>query len=54
MIPQILAVSATWILAIVGTFIVLKVVDIVMGLRLAKEEEVTGLDLSQHNESAYN
>jgi len=53
-ITQILAVFATWILAIVGTYIILKIVDVTMGLRLAKEEEVTGLDLSQHNESAYN
>jgi Amt family ammonium transporter len=51
---QIIAVAATWLLAIVGTFVILKIVDVVVGLRLAKEEEVTGLDLSQHNESAYN
>ena len=54
LIPQIIAVAASWILAIVGTFIILKIVDVTMGLRVAKEEEQTGLDLSQHNESAYN
>jgi Amt family ammonium transporter len=53
-ITQIEAVAATWILAIVGTFILLKIVDAIMGLRVAKEEEQTGLDISQHNESAYN
>ncbi len=53
-ITQIEAVAATWILAIVGTFIILKIVDAIMGLRVAKEEEQTGLDISQHNESAYN
>jgi Amt family ammonium transporter len=51
---QIYAVAATWILAIVGTYIILKIVDAIVGLRLAKEEEQTGLDLTQHNESAYN
>jgi Amt family ammonium transporter len=50
---QIVAVAATWILALVGTFIILKVVDIMMGLRVSDEEERTGIDLTQHNESAY-
>jgi ammonium transporter, Amt family len=53
MIPQITAVAASWIFAIVGTFILLKVVDIMMGLRVSEEEERVGLDLSQHNESSY-
>jgi Amt family ammonium transporter len=50
---QIMAVAATWILAIVGTFILLKIVDAIIGLRLAREDEQTGLDLSQHSESGY-
>jgi Amt family ammonium transporter len=53
-ITQVMAVAATWSLAIVGTYIILKIVDAIVGLRMTKEEEVTGLDLSQHNESAYN
>ena len=53
MIPQIMAVGATWILALVGTFIILKVVDIIMGLRVSEDEERMGLDLSQHNENGY-
>jgi Amt family ammonium transporter len=53
MIPQIVAVAASWILALVGTFIILKVVDIIMGLRVSEEEERMGLDLSQHNENGY-
>jgi Amt family ammonium transporter len=53
MIPQIMAVAATWILALVGTFIILKVVDIIMGLRVSEDEERMGLDLSQHNENGY-
>jgi Amt family ammonium transporter len=35
------------------TTIILKVLDAVMGLRVTDEEEVVGLDLSQHSETAY-
>jgi Amt family ammonium transporter len=37
----------------VATFILLKILDAVMGLRVSKEEEVQGLDLSQHGEEGY-
>src|SRR5689334_1354351 len=50
---QIVAVAATMILAVVMTWIVLKIVDAVVGLRLSEEDEVAGLDLSQHSETAY-
>jgi Amt family ammonium transporter len=50
---QIVAVAATIVLAVVGTFIILKVVDVVAGLRVSEEDEVAGLDLSQHSETAY-
>ncbi len=50
---QIYAVAATWVLAFVGTFIILKIVDWTMGLRVSGEEEQVGLDLSQHEERAY-
>src|SRR6266705_3242358 len=50
---QFVAVLAAWVLAFVGTFIILKVVDWTMGLRVNKEEEQIGLDLSQHEERAY-
>ncbi|RMN70840.1 Ammonium transporter, partial [Pseudomonas syringae pv. papulans] len=36
------------------TFIILKVLDAVMGLRVTDEEESVGLDLAQHNERGYN
>ena len=41
-------------LAAIGTFIILKLVDVIVGLRVAEEEETLGLDLSQHGEKAYN
>jgi len=50
---QIIAVLATYALAIVGTWVILKVVDAVVGLRVTDEDEVVGLDLSQHSETAY-
>ncbi len=50
---QIIAVVVTWVLAIVGTFVILKVLDAVMGLRVKDEEEMAGLDVSLHSETAY-
>jgi ammonium transporter, Amt family len=50
---QALSVLVTVIFAFVGSLILLKFVDAVVGLRIHEEDEVAGLDLSQHNESAY-
>jgi Amt family ammonium transporter len=50
---QFLAVAVTWIFAFVMTSIILKVVDVVVGLRVTDEEEERGLDISQHNETGY-
>ena len=50
---QIVAVLATIVLAIVATWVILKVVDAIVGLRVTDEDEVAGLDLSQHSETAY-
>jgi Amt family ammonium transporter len=50
---QLVAVVVTWVLAAVMTAIILKVLDGVMGLRVSDEEELAGLDLSQHSETAY-
>lgn len=35
------------------TFILLKLIDMIMGLRVSEEDEMMGLDLSQHEESGY-
>jgi Amt family ammonium transporter len=51
---QIKAVVITWVFVFVATFIILKVVDAVVGLRVTEDEEKMGLDLAQHNENAYN
>ncbi len=50
---QLVGVAIAWGLAIVGTLILLKIVDWVIGLRVAEEDEVQGLDLSQHGEEGY-
>jgi ammonia channel protein AmtB len=50
---QIIAVVITWVLAIVATFVILKVLDALMGLRVSRSEEIEGLDFSQHGEEGY-
>jgi Amt family ammonium transporter len=50
---QFVSVVATLALARVGTYILLTIVKGIMGLRVALDEERMGLDLSQHNERAY-
>lgn len=50
---QIVAVVISWILAAVVTFVILKILDATMGLRVSKEQEMQGLDLSQHGEEGY-
>jgi Amt family ammonium transporter len=53
MMGQLAAVAITWVLAAVATFIILKVLDVTMGLRVSEEEEIQGLDVSQHGEEGY-
>ena len=53
LIGQIVAVVVTWVFSLVVTFILLKVLDAVMGLRVTQEEELQGLDLTQHGEEGY-
>ena len=51
---QLIAVAISWGLAIVGSLVILKVCDIVCGVRVSKEDETAGLDLSMHGEEGYN
>jgi len=53
LLTQLVAVLATYVLAAVVTAVILKVVDVLVGLRVSEEDEVAGLDLSQHSETAY-
>ncbi len=53
LVIQFISVAATWVFAFGGTLVILYVLKAIMGLRVSSEEEVTGLDLSQHGEVAY-
>ena len=50
---QLAAVALTWVYSFVVTYLLFKVLDATMGLRVTTEEELVGLDLSQHGETAY-
>ena len=52
-VGQIVAVGLTTIFAVVSTFVLLKILDSAMGLRVSHKEEIDGLDWSQHGEEGY-
>jgi Amt family ammonium transporter len=54
LLNQLVAVIVAWVLAAVGTLVILKVVDGVVGVRVTEEHEIQGLDVSQHGEEGYN
>jgi len=51
---QLVGVLIAWAFALVGTFVLLKIVDLVTGVRVPEEQEIEGLDITQHGEEAYN
>lgn len=51
---QAIGVGIAWGLALVGTIIILKIVDLILGVRVSTDQEVEGLDLSMHGEEGYN
>src|SRR3569832_1537163 len=51
---QVMGVSVTVIYCAVVTFVILKVIDAIIGLRVSDELETEGLDLAQHDERGYN
>ena len=50
---QVVAVGVTLIFSFVATMVILKVIDVLVGVRVSEDEEVVGLDLSQHSEVGY-
>jgi ammonium transporter, Amt family len=50
---QAIAVAIAWGISIVGTLLILFVVDKTIGLRMTPEDEATGMDLTQHGEEGY-
>ncbi len=53
LLKQILACAATIVYSAVLTFVILKLIEAVIGLRVTREDEEMGLDLTQHGEEAY-
>ncbi len=53
LVNQLIAVALTVLFAVVASFLILKFVDAVLGLRVSEEHEIAGLDVSQHGENAY-
>jgi len=53
-VNQLVGVMVAIVLAIVGTLVILKLVDLMIGLRVPAEEEIEGLDITQHGEEGYN
>ncbi len=53
LLTQLIAVLVSWVYSGVMTFIILKAIDAVIGVRVPEEEEVLGLDTTQHGEVAY-
>ena len=51
---QLVGVLIAWGIALVGTIVLLKIVDMITGLRVSTAEEEAGLDITQHGEEAYN
>jgi Amt family ammonium transporter len=51
---QLVGVLIAWGFALVGTLVLLKVVDLITGLRVTEDQEIEGLDITQHGEEAYN
>jgi Amt family ammonium transporter len=50
---QLVGVGIAWFLAVVGTLVILKLTDVLIGLRVTAEDEIQGLDLTQHGEEGY-
>jgi Amt family ammonium transporter len=50
---QVIACAISWGLAIAGTLIILKISDLLIGVRVRKQQEIEGLDISLHGEGGY-
>ncbi len=53
MVPQAVSVLSAIAIAVVGTVVILKILDATMGLRVDQDDEVQGLDITQHGEEGY-
>ncbi|MEJ7711966.1 MAG: hypothetical protein WKF84_19375 [Pyrinomonadaceae bacterium] len=53
-VNQLIGIGISIAIAVIGSLIILKLVDLVIGVRVSADEEMEGLDLSQHGEDGYN
>jgi Amt family ammonium transporter len=53
LLNQAIGVLVAIIVAVIGSLIILKIVDLIIGFRVTREEEIVGLDISQHGEEGY-
>jgi ammonium transporter, Amt family len=51
---QLVGIAVAWSFALVGTILLLKMTDLIVGVRVSEEQEIEGLDLTEHGEEAYN
>ena len=51
---QLVGILIAWSFALVGTVVLLKITDLVIGVRANEAQEIEGLDLTEHGEEAYN
>jgi Amt family ammonium transporter len=51
---QLVGIAIAWSFALVGTIVLLKITDLVVGVRASEAQESEGLDLTEHGEEAYN
>ncbi len=53
-VNQVIGVAVACVLAAVGTIVILKICDAVIGVRVTREQEIEGLDVTMHGEEGYN
>jgi ammonium transporter, Amt family len=51
---QLVGILIAWGFALLGTLVLLKIANLITGLRVTEDEEIKGLDITQHGEEAYN
>ena len=53
LIGQVVGVVVTFVFAIVATLILIKLLDVTIGIRVSQDTEIRGLDVSEHGEEGY-
>ena len=54
LVDQLVAVIATIVYSFVVTYVILRILDATLGLRVSEDEEIVGVDVTEHGERAYN